>query len=227
MAAICFTIFFGSMVLAHFNSGFSEENAKPTSLLYVFDEDTQSAKWATYENSLSKWTSQYLGETKKVPEKLGNTKISSKYNSGFTYVSDAPKKEISAMKIEKTRDTVIGSSRHLDICITPQRDINRLEVFTNEVSLEKASVNGIALSDFYLKNRRWGKLITHYVSNNTYTDLTLVFPKDEVLELAIYEASNDLLTNSRFSIPARPEDNIPMPFILNDAILVTKTVRFD
>ena len=227
LASLCFMIFFGSIIAAHFNSGFSEENAKPTSLLYVFDNDTQSAKWATYENSLSKWTSQYLGETKKVPEKLGNTIISSKYSSGFTYVSDAPKKEIPAMKIEKTRDTVIGSSRHLGICITPQRAINRLDLFTNEVSLEKASANGVELSDFYLKNRRWGKLITHYVSSNMYTDLELVFPKDEVLELSIYEASNDLLTNSQFSIPARPEDNIPMPFILNDAILVTKTVRFD
>ncbi len=227
LAYFCFLIFFGSMIVAHFNSAFSQENAKPTSLLYVFDEDTQSAKWATYENSLSKWTSQYLGESKKVSEKLANATISSKYNSDFTYVSDAPIKEIPSMKIEKTRDTVIGNSRHLDICITPQRDINRLEVFTNKVSLERASVNGIALSSFYLKNRRWGKLITHYVSNNTYTDLTLVFSKDEVLELAIYEASNDLLSNSQFSIPTRPEHNIPMPFILNDAILVTKTVRFD
>jgi hypothetical protein len=60
-----------------------------------------------------------------------------------------------------------------------------------------------------------------------YTDLALVFPKNEVLELIIYEASNDLLTNSQFSITARPEDNIAMPFILNDAILVTKTLRFE
>ena len=227
IAYLCFFVFFGCMVSAHFNSGFSEENAKPTSLLYVLDDDTKSAKWATYENSLSKWTSQYLGENKEVPKKLGNITISSKYSSGFTYVSEAPRKEIPGMKIEKTRDTVIGNSRHLDICITPQRDINRLEIFTNEINLEKASANAVELSDYYLKNRRGGKLVTHYVSNNRYTDLELVIPKNEVLELTIYEASNDLLTNSQFSIPTRPEDKIPMPFILNDAILVTKTIRFE
>ncbi len=227
IAALCFLAFFACMISAHFNSGFSKENAKPTSLLYVFDDDAQSAKWATYENSLSKWTSQYIGEAKKAPEKLGNTTISSKYSSGFTYVSDAPKKKIQSMKIEKTRDTLIGTSRHLDICITPQRDINRLEIFTNEINLEKASVNGVELSDFYLKSRSRGKLITHYVSNNMYTDLELVLPQSETLELTIYEASNDLLTNSQFSIPERPENNIPMPFVLNDAILVTKTVRFE
>lgn len=227
IAILCILIFFGCMVSAHFNSGFSKENAKPTSLLYVYDEDTESAKWATYENSLSNWTSQYLGESKEVPKKLANTTISSKYSSGFTFVSDAPKKEIPSMLIEKTRDTIIGTSRHLDICITPQRDINRLEIFTNKIDLEKASANGVELSEFYLKNRRWGKLITHYVSNSTYTDLEFVLPQDEVLELTIYEASNDLLSNSQFSIPSRPEDNIPMPFVLNDAVLVTKTVRFE
>lgn len=220
-------LFFGCMISAHLNSDFTDENAKPTSLLYVFDEDTQSAKWATYENSLSEWTSEYLGENKKTPEKLANTTISSKYGSGFTYINEAPKKEIPKMNIETSRDTVIGSSRYLDICITSQRNINRLEVFTNEVNLEKASVNGVILSDYYLENRRWGKLVTHYVSDNMYTDIALVFPANEVLDLTIYEASNDLLSNSQFSIPARPDDNIPMPFVLNDAILVTKTVRFE
>ena len=195
--------------------------------MYVLDDDTKSAKWATYENSLSKWTSQYLGETKEIPKKLGNITLISKYSSRFTYVSEAPRKEIPSMKIEKTRDTVIGNSRYLGICITPQRDINRLEIFTNEIHLDKASANDVELSDFYLSNRRGGKLITHYVSNNKYTDLELVFPKNEILELTIYEASNDLLTNSQFRIPERPKDNIPMPFILNDAILVTKTIRYE
>ena len=219
-------LFFGCMISAHFNSGFDKDNAKPTSLLYVLDADTNKAQWATYEKVLSDWTSQYLGENKHAPEKLSEKTISSKYSSGFTYVADAPTKEIGQMQIEKTRDTIIGNSRLLDICITPNRNVNRLEVFT-ETPLESASVNTIKLSDYYLENRWRGKLATHYISNNEYTDLQLSIPKDSILELTIYEASNDLLNNSQFTIPARPEDNIPMPFILNDAILVTKTVRFE
>ena len=227
IAVLTYIVFFGCMIVAHFNSGWSPENSKPTSLLYVYDADNQSAMWATYENSLSKWTAQYLGENKSSPERLGNTTITSKYSSAFTYVSDAPKKEIRAMQIEKTRDTIIDDKRYLDICITPQRSVNRLELYTNEIAIAKASVNGVVLSDYYLKNRRRGKLITHFASDNMYTDIELVFPKNETLELTIYEASNDLLTNSQFSIPQRPDDNIPMPFVLNDAILVTKTVRFE
>jgi hypothetical protein len=226
LAYIGMILFFGCMISAHFNSGFNKENRKPTSLLYVLDADTNKAQWATYDNVLSDWTSQYLDANKKTPEKLSKKTISSKYSSGFTYVSDAPTKKISPMQVEKTRDTIIGDSRLLDICITPKRNVNRLEIFTS-TTLQSATVNTIKLSDFYLQNRKRGKLITHYISNNEYTDLQLSIPKDSVLELTIYEASNDLLSNSQFSIPARPEDNMPMPFILNDAILVTKTMKFE
>tara|TARA_R110001583_G_scaffold30906_2_gene106256 strand:- start:2115 stop:2771 length:657 start_codon:yes stop_codon:yes gene_type:complete len=217
----------GFMVSAHINSGFNEENAKPTSLLYVYDANSNNAKWATYEQVISDWTSQYIGDTKKVPEKLADKTISSKYSSGFTYVTDAPIKAIIAPKIETTLDTLIGNERVLELCITPQRNVNRLEVFTNTVEIKKAVVNGIELSEYYLTHRKNGKLVTHYISNNEYTEIRLTLPKDTPLELTLYEASNDLLTNPQFTIPERPTNNIPMPFILNDAILWTKTLYYE
>ncbi len=227
LAYLTLFVFFGFMLSAHFDSGFSKESPKPTSLLYVLDADTNTAQWATYENNLSEWTSQYLGADKKSPKTLSQNTISSKYGSGFTYVSEAPTKQIAQMKVETTRDTVIENNRLLEICITPQRNVNRLEIYTNDILVNTASVNNVPLSDHYLKNRRHGKLITHYISDNEYTDLQLSIPKDAVLQLTLYEASNDLLGNQLFTVPQRPEDNIPMPFVLNDAILVTKTIRFE
>lgn len=227
LALLSGLLFFVAMVLAHFNSGFSEGSAKPTSLLYVYDANKNKAQWATYEKVVSDWTSQFIGESKTKPLALNNTLISSKYGSGFSYVADAPSKNIPAPEIETTRDTIIGEDRHLQICIKPQRNVNRLEVFTNEVALKKASVNGIALSSYFLKNRSRGKLVTHYISNNDYTEIDLVLPKNEKLQLTLYEAANDLLTNKQFTIPARPKDNIPMPFILNDATLLIKTIDFE
>jgi hypothetical protein len=227
LALLSFILFTAFILSAHFNSGFSAENAKPTSLLYVLDADKKTALWATYENELSDWTAQYLGKNKKVPEKLGDISISSKYSTGFTFVSKAPFKEMEPPKIEKTGDTIIGQDRILEICITPKRNVNRLEVFSNDLPIKEASVNGMPLSKYYLENRRRGKLITHYISDNEYTELHLAIPRDSTLELILYEASNDLLGNPFFTIPQRPEENIPMPFVLNDAILVTKTIRFE
>ena len=114
----------------------------------------------------------------------------------------------------------------MEICITPQRNTNRLEIFTNDVEVIKANINKIELSEFYLKNRKNNKLITHYVSNNDYTELQITIPKGSALELTLYEASNDLLNNPLFTVPPRPEDNIPMPFVLNDAILISKKITF-
>lgn len=227
IASLAIFLFLVSMAIAHFNSGFSQGNAKPTSLLYVYNADKNTAQWATYENELSDWTTQFIGADKTVPKELNNIMISSKYRSSFTFVANAPSKNILAPTIETTKDTIIGENRHLEICIKPQRNVNRLDLFTNEVLLTKATVNGIALSDYFLENRKKGKLVTHFISNNDDTEVTLILPKNEKLTLTLYESANDLLSNTQFTIPARPKDNIPMPFILNDATLLIKTVNFN
>jgi hypothetical protein len=226
-AALALLVGFGFFLSAHLSSGFDEENPKPSSLLYVLNADESTAQWATYEKVPSDWTSQYLDEDRAVPDRQKSKTISSKYSADFTYIKEAPLKPITPPKIEKTMDTVIGQERILEICITPQRQINRLEIYTNDIKLNNASVNGIDLGDYYLSHRKRAKLLTHYVSDNDFTELKLSFPRDSVLDLTIYEASNDLLHHKQFSIPPRPADNIPMPFILNDAVLITKTIRFE
>ena len=128
--------------------------------------------------------------------------------------------------VDTVMDTIIGANRVIELCITPKRNVNRLEVFANPVEFSKAKVNRIELSSHFLENRS-SKLVTHYISNNDFTELQLEFPKDAVLELTLYEASNDLLTHPDFSIPERPKNSIPTPFVLNDAILTIKTLRFE
>lgn len=109
----------------------------------------------------------------------------------------------------------------------PAKGCKPIGGFSNGVELKKASVNNIELSEHYLTNRKNGKLITHYISNNDYTELRFAIPKEAKLKLTIYEASNDLLSNAQFTVPERPDDIIPMPFVLNDAVLVIKTISFD
>lgn len=227
LAFLSLLLFAGFMASAHMQSNFTKESPKPTSLLYVLNVDEEKAMWATYENVLSDWTSQYITNKNYVDSTLTKNTISSKYGSNFTYTNKAPLKEVPTPNIDIQFDTVIGSIRQLRICITPNRAINRLEVFTNEVAILKADVNGIELSEYYLKNRGNGKLITHYISDIVYTELNLEIPLGAKLELTVYEASNDLLSNALFTIPQRKENEIPMPFILNDAILTIQKVKFD
>ncbi len=222
LASLAFLIAFAFLLAAHFKSSYNADRPKPNSLLYVYDVDTNKAKWATYDHSLDKWVSQYLTKNKEVPE--GKDNFSSKYNTVFSYTADAPLKNINPPHIEISNDTIMGDRRYVEICINPQRNITRLDVFADTKNILSCKVNGISFSDDYLKNRS-KKLFNHYVSNNTYTDIELTIPKEEKIKITIYEASNDLLTNKLFTIPARPENAIPMPFVLNDAILIKKTIK--
>ena len=223
LAYLCLFLFFTFGITSHIQSDFNEKRPKPSSLLYVYNEDKNTSQWATYDNVLIDWNGQFLGEDKKQPEA---ETISSKYRTNLNYVADAPKKEIPVPYIDTVMDTIVGENRVIEICITPQRDVNRLEIFTNPIKLGKAKVNQIELSSHFLENRK-NRLVTHYITNNNFTELQLEFPKDSVLELTLYEASNDLLTHPDFSIPERPKNSIPMPFVLNDAILTIKTLRFE
>lgn len=227
LTVLSFFLFAVFGIIAHLNSEFTEDKPKPSSLLYVYNADNNTAKWATYDKKPIAWNGQYLGKKLKPVVKEGTTIISSKYSTGFTFTNDTEPKSILPPKIDIAEDTIVGEERLISLCITPQRNVNRLEVFTNAITINKARVNTIKLSDYFLENRRYGKLITHYISNNEFTEIILSIPKEEVLELTFFEASNDLLTNNQFSVPNRPKNSIPMPFVLNDAILVTKTLKFD
>ena len=226
LAYLAFFLFMTFGISAHIDSNFNDERPKPSSLLYLYNADDDSAIWATYDHRPIAWNSQFLENAKGTTPQKGFKTLSSKYLTRFTHIADAPKKTIAVPWVDTVKDTVIGAERILELCITPKRDVNRLDVYTNTIKLNSAKVNNIALSDHYLEKRK-NKLVTHYISDNHYTELGLSFPKDSILELTFYEASNDLLTHSEFTVPERPKNSIPMPFVLNDAILVTKTVRFE
>ena len=213
-------------ISGHIQSDFDEKNPKPSSLLYTYNQDTDQSLWATYDHVLIDWNKQYLGKNKKMKDTDSYKTIPSKYGIDFTYMGEAPKKDIALPLIDTVRDTVVGNERILEICFTPKRDINRLDIYTNPIHLNSAKINNIPMSNYFLEKRKT-RLVTHYVSDNDYTELGISFPKDSLLELTFYEASNDLLTNTLFTVPERPKTSIPMPFVLNDAILTIKTVKFE
>ena len=215
------SIFF--FVFAQTRSGFTEERAKPSSLLYVMDTETDKTFWATYEKEPSVWTSQYVNKESKAEGTLVTRVISSKYGTPFSYMAEAPEKEILPPGILTEKDTVIGEERSLLICISPNRPVNRLDVFTEATFFTKVEVNSLPLNEAFLKRRGGGKLLTHYISNNENTELYVTLPKDSTFTLLLYESSNDLLHHGSFSVPPRPADVIPMPFVLNDAIMTVST----
>ena len=221
------------LISAHFKSGFDNESPKPNSLVYVLNADENTAIWATYDNVLDVWTKNFLGESPDDAKQLSSNIFKSKYNSGFSYSKKAPIKALMYPEAEIYKDTVIGDLRHVSMYITQQRDINRVDVFAdtkyvfkdfkvNSVKAYKAHEDNNAF-----ENRRGNRLFSYYVSDKDSLSLEFSIPKDQETKFKIYESSFDLLSNPLFTIPERSESMMPKPFILNDAVIITKTIQIN
>lgn len=218
----------GFFVDAHIHSGFEAGTAKPNSLLYVYDADQDKAVWTTYDKKLDEWTRNYLGDHPKPATELNKNALLSKYNSGFSFMAPAPEKELQQPTISFLRDTIIGNQRHLKIKISPNRNVNRYDIFAEE----KAVIHNLRANNQKLLGQegsihpRHGRiLVSYYVTDNEPLELQFSTPKATVLDLELMESSFDLLESSMFSIPNRPASMMPKPFILNDAIVLKQKIK--
>ena len=221
-------IAFCYLISAQFKSGFNEERPKPNSLVYVLNADTNTANWATYDKKLDTWTKNFIDDEAK-PSEQDNT-FSSKYNSGFTFTKNTEVKEIPHAKVTIYKDTIINDLRHVNMSIAQQRHINRFDLYAaKNLKFKDFEANGVGAvkgkpDGFAFENRRSTRLFSYYVSDNDSLNLNFTVPKDQKTKFKIYESSFDLLSNELFTVPERTNEMIPKPFILNDAIIVTKTI---
>ena len=218
----------GFFVDAHLHSGFEKGKAKPNSLAYVYDADKDKAIWTTYDVTLDEWTKNYLGENPKAEPELNKNALHSKYNSAFTFTAPAPEKDLQRPNISFMRDTLIGDQRHLKIRISPNRKVNRYDIFANEKAvIHNLRANGQKLlgqkGSVHPRNGRI--IISYYVTDNEPLELQFSTKKGTILDLELMESSFDLLENPMFSIPPRPASMMPKPFILNDAIILKQKIK--
>lgn len=237
LGTVAFVIALACLGASHFKSDFTKERQKPNSLVYIIHEDNNKAYWASYDHTLDSWTKNYIDRLKNIAKDWNQNTIESKYSNSFKYVNDAPLKNISSSKIETSFDSIQGDKRILDLCIRPQRNINRMDLFIRKsFKFEKLSANGISAKDItgkdgFVKNsfteRTGNRLLTYHLRDNESLELKMEFHKDSIPEIVLYESSYDLLESDLFSIPKRSETMIPKPFVLNDAITIKKTLTLE
>lgn len=217
----------GCFVCAHLESGYAPGKAKPNSLVYVYDAENDKSVWATYDKNLDDWTRNYLTENPKEDSTLNKIPLYSKYGSTFTYSYEAILRDIPEPYVDFLSDSIIGSQRYLTIKITPNRTVNRYDIFANEnMVLHNLKANGAALlgqkGSAYPRNGK--KLLSYYVVDNEPLVLQFSISKNTVLDMEMLESSFDLMTNPLFIMKKRADWMMPMPFILTDAISVRKKI---
>lgn len=213
---------------AQYHSTYQPGQAKSNSLVYCYNADTNKAYWLTYDKNLDDWTKTYLGENPKGAKIFNKLKLFNKYNSEFTYCAAAPIKNIAKPSIQFLQDSTVGFKRYIKIKISPNRKVNRYDVFANEImTFYNFRSNGVSSLDQKGKEleRDGKKLLTYYVVDNEPLVLQFTIHKATILDMHIMESSFDLMTNPDFMIKPREDWMMPTPFVLNNAVLITQKIR--
>ena len=217
-------LFFG---IATYNSGFSVDNKKPNSLVYIENYDAKTAYFGTYNTTLDRYTKQvFKGDF--TEGEIENAETKSKYNTRFKYAKKTTYKAILSSEIKTELDTLIGKKRFLELTITPKRKINILQFLTkSKLTLYQFKVNDELVNKGKKHSLKSGTFLVYRLGNND-KEVTLSFSVnvDQNLELTLNEVSYDLRTNKNFNLKPRAEDVMPMPFVTNDAIIISKQLNF-
>ncbi|TDO95406.1 M28 family peptidase [Flavobacterium sp. 245] len=223
-----FAVSIGFFIYAGYHSGYEHGKAKSNSLLYVYNANTNSAVWTTYDVNLDEWTKSYLGETNQKAVGLNSLPLASKYNSGFTYSAIAPVVDVPKPTISFLRDSVIGNKRYLKIRITPNRKVNRYDIFANpKMTFYNFKANGVTESGARTNRleREGAKILCYYVVGNEPLEMEFYINKSSIFDMDLIESSFDLMTNPLLKVKPRSDWMMPTPFVLNDAVLIQQKIK--
>lgn len=218
----------GFFVYAGYHSGYEYGKAKSNSLLYVYNADNNSAVWTTYDTNLDEWTKSYLGEKNQKAVGLNSLPLTSKYNTSFTYSAIAPIVDLPKPTIQFLRDSVIGNNRYLKIKITPNRKVNRYDIYANpKMTFYNFKANGVATSGEKGNRlqREDSKILCYYVVGNEPLEMDFYINKSSVFDMDLIESSFDLMTNSLLNVKPRDNWMMPTPFVLNDAVMIQQKIK--
>ncbi|MGB3776346.1 MAG: M20/M25/M40 family metallo-hydrolase [Leeuwenhoekiella sp.] len=223
--------FLVSCISAHLNSSFSKEQPFPTSLNYVYDVDTKTAVWATYNKHPDSWIKGVLGEDMKEASQLIQAEGAGKYNTNFTFAAVAPKKPVAQSSIYISSNDVKNETRSVHFLVYPQRKVNDMVLLSpTGTPFQKLEFNGQEVTlepgqAYLFDHRRNDFLLNYRVSDREPLDVRLQLPANAPLTFTLYDLSYDLLENDLFNVPPRPENSMPMPFVNTDAIVTKQTIN--
>ncbi len=225
---LCILVGIGFVIHAHLNADYQHGTAKPNSLLYVYDADEDRAVWATYDKKMDEWTKIYLTDSPKSTSSLSDIPLFSKYGTQITMSSPALVRNLPEPTIEFLTDSIGETQHYYSIKITPQRNVNRYDIFADDrMTLHNLIANGAKPigQKGSLLARNGKKILSYYVVDNEPLQLKFSIPITQVFDMELLESSFDLLDNPLFEMHKRPKDKMPKPFILNDAISIRKKIR--
>lgn len=210
-------------------SGFTPERPRPENIFYALNADTGKAVWASTDEQLDNWTSEFFAEgLKRGPISDYIPSTSNRFSSGPAPVASLPAPEVSLLN-ESTNNGV----RSLRLRITSPRQAPFVSVtLESETEVVGASVNGKPIEHSQMAaqsdpNRQWR--LFYYGPPAEGIELNLDIRSSQPLKLRVMDQSFELPASLTASFKPRPDDKMPTAYPYNpygDATMVSKTFAF-
>lgn len=231
LSKLFFLIAILAFVSAGFTSKYATERKQPNSILYFLDTDANKAYWASYNSKIDDFTEQFLGKDPTIGS-FSKEVSTSKYDTNFKLYKETEIINLLQPKVEIMEDSIMDSVRKIHIKISPQRRVNKLELISrNTLHFKGFAINGEILSQkdnekyIFTTEKRKHVLTYYFTKNEKVLDIKIMLPKGENPVFDIWETSYDLYINQKIKglkpkIELRSESMMPMPFVLNDAVVI-------
>ncbi len=213
--------------LAFLNNDYDVNSKKPNSILYYSDLDSKQSYWLSYNENLDEFTSQFFEKNESIQE-ASFFSSTSKYQTPHKQSALADFIKFSSSDIQILKDTIVGNKRNLQLKISPERKINKIDLTTDDpFFLNSMSVQGVEFeiekSEFKINP---GQFLTYYLSYDD-KDVTIELDFEENLSpsLNLIETSFDLFESENFNFKPREDYMMPMPFVNTDAIVLSKKIK--
>jgi len=213
---------------AYLNGKYDENQRLPDSIIFYQDVEKNQAFWASYDQQPDNFTEQFLGKT---PE-YGNLSIpfGGKYQNKIRRFKPTSPLNCKLPIITKTiNDSLFLDKTIVEFSIQSSGNSSLYYIQTNShLSLYQMSINGVetkfskAPEESLQTNFDKGeKIVSYYLAAGVnHLSLQMTIPKNQVVDLDLYDISLDLLENQNFKIVQRPLDKLPKPFVINDAVVL-------
>jgi hypothetical protein len=213
--------------LAFLNNDYDVNSKKPNSILYYSDLDSKQSYWLSRNENLDEFTSQFFKKNESIQE-ASFFSSSSKYGTPHKKSALADFIKFSSSDIQILKDTIVENKRNLQLKISPERKINKIDLTTDDpFVLNSMSVQGVEFeiekSEFKINP---GQFLTYYLSYED-KDVTIELDFEENLSpsLNLIETSFDLFESEKFNFKPREDYMMPMPFVNTDAIVLSKKIK--
>ena len=213
--------------LAFLNNDYDVNSKKPNSILYYSDLDSKQSYWLSRNENLDEFTSQFFKKNESIQE-ASFFSSSSKYGTPHKQSALADFIKFSSSDIQILKDTIVENKRNLQLKISPERKINKIDLTTDDpFVLNSMSVQGVEFeiekSEFKINP---GQFLTYYLSYED-KDVTIELDFEENLSpsLNLIETSFDLFESEKFNFKPREDYMMPMPFVNTDAIVLSKKIK--